>query len=135
MDQSLKDTLIKYGVSQILEFDIDLPSGSATIDELEKEIEEKYGAQGNVIVNVRRVKADSQQHTYHIEVLLLDYDIPDERIVGIKALIELYNLRRLSNSYPDPEVRWRVKRFLEAHDEYMKSVIPKVERLHEILSI
>mgnify|MGYP000701643313 CR=1 FL=1 len=112
-------TLLKFGVRQIIDLCIDVPLNEYTIDKLEQEFEKGAELRGEeVIASARRIDRKKNFETFHVKIVNIT-GLPLERKIGIKAAIEFRNLERLAQTYPDPEVRWKVQKFLRAFKDWL----------------
>ncbi|WP_457549356.1 hypothetical protein [Archaeoglobus sp.] len=110
--------LLRFGLEKYITFDLENYFEDKPIRELEKEFEEDYRKlfkNKDVIVNVFKLG----QKQYRVEVFVLREHLDEARKVGLKSYIELNCLERFAYTHPDPDVLYKVQKFIKEHKKYI----------------
>jgi len=110
--------LLRFGLEKYITFDLENYFEDKPIRELEKEFEEDYRKlfkNKDVIVNVFKLGA----RQYRVEVFILKEHLSEARKIGLRTYIELNCLERFAYIHPDPDVLYKVQKFIKEHKKYV----------------
>ncbi len=124
----------RLGASNIIHGFLKKPD-SITTEELVDELKKRFGKENReLIIYIRRIynNPDFEDGTY--QFIIADVtNIPEHKKDGIKLMLALFNLEKIAQSYPDPEIR----RIIGESHEIIKQWIEKyfVNLLGSLFSI